>query len=119
MDADVPQRARVGELSRMYKLAFFVPPSHLEVVKAAVFAAGGGRIGDYDCCAWQVLGQGQFRPLDGSQPFIGQAGVVEQVEEWRVELVVADALIESVVTALKQSHPYETPAYEVWQLANF
>lgn len=103
----------------MYKLAFFVPPSHLEVVKAAVFAAGGGRIGDYDCCAWQVLGQGQFRPLGGSQPFIGQAGVVEQVEEWRVELVVADALIESVVTALKQSHPYETPAYEVWQLANF
>ncbi|GGU67754.1 NIF3 1 [Pseudomonas laurentiana] len=119
MDADVPQRPRVGELSPMYKLAFFVPPSHLEAVKAAVFAAGGGRIGDYDCCAWQVLGQGQFRPLDGSQPFIGQTGVVEQVEEWRVELVVADTLIESVVTALKQSHPYETPAYEVWQLANF
>ncbi|HWD34326.1 NGG1p interacting factor NIF3 [Pseudomonas caricapapayae] len=103
----------------MYKLAFFVPPSHVEVVKAAVFAAGGGRIGDYDCCAWQVLGQGQFRPLDGSQPFIGQSGVVEQVEEWRVELVVADELIHSVVAALKHSHPYETPAYEVWQLADF
>lgn len=103
----------------MYKLAFFVPPSHVEVVKTAVFAAGGGRIGDYDCCAWQVLGQGQFRPLDGSQPFIGRSGVVEQVEEWRVELVVADELIQSVVTALKQSHPYETPAYEVWQLADF
>jgi hypothetical protein len=103
----------------VYKLAFFVPPSHVEVVKAAVFAAGGGRIGDYDCCAWQVLGQGQFRPLDGSQPFIGQSGVVEQVEEWRVELVVADELIHSVVAALKHSHPYETPAYEVWQLADF
>ncbi|WP_264652233.1 YqfO family protein [Pseudomonas sp. JUb96] len=103
----------------MYKLAFFVPPSHVEEVKASVFAAGGGRIGDYDCCAWQVLGQGQFRPLDGSQPFIGQAGMVEQVEEWRVELVVADALIASVVAALKQSHPYETPAYEVWPLADF
>ncbi|MEE1869755.1 YqfO family protein [Pseudomonas auratipiscis] len=103
----------------MYKLAFFVPPSHVEVVKAAVFAAGGGRIGDYDCCAWQVLGQGQFRPLDGSQPFIGQTGVVEQVEEWRVELVVADELIQSVVAALKHSHPYQTPAYEVWQLASF
>ncbi|WP_342623117.1 YqfO family protein [Pseudomonas alkylphenolica] len=103
----------------MYKLAFFVPPSHVDVVKTAVFAAGGGRIGDYDCCAWQVLGQGQFRPLDGSQPFIGQSGVVEQVEEWRVELVVADELIKSVVAALKLSHPYETPAYEVWQLADF
>ncbi|CAK17070.1 NIF3 1 [Pseudomonas entomophila] len=103
----------------MYKLAFFVPDSHVEVVKAAVFAAGGGRIGDYDHCAWQTLGQGQFRPLDGSQPYIGQAGQVEVVEEWKVELVVADELIGEVVTALKQSHPYETPAYEVWQLLAF
>ena len=77
----------------MYKLAFFVPVSHVEVVKAAVFAAGGGRIGDYDHCAWQTLGQGQFRPLDGSQPFLGQTGQVEVVEEWKVELVVADASV--------------------------
>ncbi|MCY1434856.1 GTP cyclohydrolase 1 type 2 [compost metagenome] len=103
----------------MYKLAFFVPASHVEVVKAAVFAAGGGRIGDYDHCAWQTLGQGQFRPLDGSQPFLGQTGQVEVVEEWKVELVVADELIVQVVAALKQSHPYETPAYEVWRLAEF
>ncbi|MDZ3996042.1 NGG1p interacting factor NIF3 [Pseudomonas sp. Teo4] len=103
----------------MYKLAFFVPASHVEVVKAAVFAAGGGRIGDYDHCAWQTLGQGQFRPLDGSQPYIGQTGQVEVVEEWKVELVVSDDLIAQVVDALKQSHPYETPAYEVWRLAEF
>ncbi|MGE8469148.1 MAG: NGG1p interacting factor NIF3 [Pseudomonas putida] len=103
----------------MYKLAFFVPASHVDVVKAAVFAAGGGRIGDYDHCAWQTLGQGQFRPLDGSQPFLGQTGQVEVVEEWKVELVVADDLIAQVVAALKQSHPYETPAYEVWRLAEF
>jgi len=103
----------------VYKLAFFVPASHVDVVKAAVFAAGGGRIGDYDHCAWQTLGQGQFRPLDGSQPFLGQTGQVEVVEEWKVELVVADDLIAQVVAALKQSHPYETPAYEVWPLACF
>jgi hypothetical protein len=103
----------------VYKLSFFVPDSHVDVVKSAVFAAGGGRIGDYDHCAWQVLGIGQFRPLDGSQPFIGEAGQVEQVEEWKVELVVADELIRSVVAALKQSHPYETPAYEVWRLEDF
>nr|WP_282581579.1 YqfO family protein [Pseudomonas umsongensis] len=103
----------------VYKLAFFVPDSHVESVKSAVFAAGGGRIGAYDHCAWQVLGQGQFRPLDGSQPFIGEAGQVEQVEEWKVELVVADELILPVVEALKQSHPYETPAYEVWRLEDF
>ncbi|WP_273826375.1 YqfO family protein [Pseudomonas asplenii] len=103
----------------MYKLAFFVPPSHVEQVKSAVFAAGGGRIGAYDHCAWQVPGHGQFRPLDGSRPFLGQTGVVEQVDEWKVELVVDDSLIAAVVLALKQSHPYETPAYEVWRLADF
>ncbi|MCO8162260.1 YqfO family protein [Pseudomonas sp. 21LCFQ010] len=103
----------------MYKLAFFVPASHLEPVKAAVFAAGGGRIGGYDHCAWQTLGTGQFRPLDGSQPFIGQSGVVEQVAEWKVELVVADELMGATVAALKLSHPYETPAYEVWRLEDF
>ncbi|MGE8179601.1 NGG1p interacting factor NIF3 [Pseudomonas fluorescens] len=103
----------------MYKLSFFVPQSHVEVVKGAVFAAGGGRIGAYDHCSWQVLGLGQFRPLDGSQPFIGQAGLVEQVEEWKVELVVSDELMGAVVVALKQSHPYETPAYEVWRLEDF
>ena len=100
----------------MYKLAFFVPASHVEEVKAAVFAAGAGRIGSYDHCAWQVLGQGQFRPLDGSQPFIGESGQVEQVQEWKVEMVVADGLIRPAVAALKRSHPYETPAYDVWRL---
>jgi hypothetical protein len=100
----------------MYKLAFFVPPSHVEQVKNALFAAGAGRIGAYDCCSWQVLGQGQFRPLDGSQPFIGQAGEVEQVQEWKVELVVPDELIRHAVAALKNSHPYEVPAYDVWKL---
>ncbi|MDU8427762.1 YqfO family protein [Pseudomonas syringae pv. actinidifoliorum] len=103
----------------MYKLAFFVPSSHVDKVKNAVFAAGAGRIGAYDQCSWQVLGQGQFRPMDGSQPFIGQGGVVELVEEWKVELVVVDDLIQQVVLALKQSHPYETPAYEVWRLEDF
>ncbi|WP_296262066.1 MULTISPECIES: YqfO family protein [unclassified Pseudomonas] len=100
----------------MYKLAFFVPQSHVEQVKQALFAAGAGRIGAYDNCSWQVLGHGQFRPLDGSQPFIGQAGEIEYVEEWKVELVVADELIKPAVAALKSSHPYETPAYEVWKL---
>jgi len=103
----------------MYKLAFFVPSSHVDQVRSAVFAAGAGQIGAYDQCSWQVLGQGQFRPLDGSQPFLGQGGVVEQVEEWKVEMVVADELIHQAVVALKQSHPYETPAYEVWRLEDF
>jgi hypothetical protein len=97
----------------MYKLCFYVPQSHLEEVKSAVFAAGAGRIGNYDNCCWQVLGQGQFKPLDGSQPFLGQQGGVEAVDEYRVEMVCAPQYLEAVVAALLQSHPYETPAWDV------
>ena len=103
----------------MYKLCFFVPESHRDTVKQALFAAGAGKIGDYDCCAWQTLGEGQFRPLAGSQPFIGQADQIEVVAEWKVEMVCANELIQQAVNALKQAHPYEEPAYEVLRLADF
>lgn len=103
----------------MYKLSFFVPDENLEQVKAAVFATGAGRIGNYDCCCWQVLGQGQFRPLEGSDPHIGQQGNVETVEEWKVELVCSDELIRQAVDAMKSAHPYEEPAYDVWRLEEF
>lgn len=102
----------------MYKLCFYVPESHLEAVKATVLAAGGGRIGAYDSCCWQSLGQGQYRPLEGSQPFLGQTGRLERVAEWKVEMVVADERIHDAVKALKSSHPYETPAYDVWRLSD-
>src|SRR3546814_4409627 len=102
----------------MYKLCFYVPDSHLEAVKKAVFAAGAGRIGAYDSCCWQVLGQGQYRPLEGSQPFIGQTGQVQHVPEWKVELVVTDELIHDSVKAMKKAHPYETPAFDVWRLSD-
>ena len=102
----------------MYKLCFYVPESHLDAVKQAVFAAGGGRIGAYDSCCWQVLGQGQYRPLEGSAPYLGQQGQVQSVSEWKVELVVADELIHDSVKALKRTHPYETPAFEVWRLSD-
>jgi len=109
----------------MYKLVFFVPESHLEEVKLAVFASGAGRIGDYDQCCWQVKGQGQFRPLAGANPFIGdiaadaEAGALETVDEYRVELVCADELVRPVVAAMRKAHPYEEPAYDVWRLEEF
>jgi hypothetical protein len=103
----------------MHKLCFFVPGTHLESVKQAVFEAGAGNIGEYDSCCWQTLGQGQFRPSPASQPFIGQQGKLETVDEYRVEMVCADDRIEAAVLALKQAHPYEEPAYDVWQLADF
>lgn len=100
----------------MLKLIYFVPESHLELTKQAVFEAGAGGIGDYEQCAWQVKGLGQFKPVNGAQPFIGQVGELEQVEEWRVETIVPEDKAIEVARALKASHPYEQPAYEFIQL---
>mgnify|MGYP006394457633 CR=1 FL=1 len=103
----------------MYKLCYFVPESHLEQTKSALFESGAGRIGDYDQCAWQCLGTGQFRPLEGSDPFLGSHGAVETVAEYKVELVCEDELIRDAIRALRSSHPYEEPAFEVYRLEDF
>ncbi|PUA30608.1 MAG: NGG1p interacting factor NIF3 [Cellvibrio sp. 79] len=100
----------------MYKLVFFVPESHLEQVKTAVFSAGAGHVGNYDQCCWQVPGIGQFRPLAGANPYIGNNGQLETLSEYRVEMVCADEFIQIAVTALRAAHPYEEPAFDVWRL---
>ena len=101
----------------MYKFEFYVPVEHAEKVKSAMFAAGGGRIGDYDRCCWETLGTGQFRPLENADPFIGKTGEVETVQELKIEMVRDDHLIDAVVSALLEAHPYETPAYQYWRVS--
>lgn len=103
----------------MYKICFFVPPDYADIVKSALFSAGAGKIGDYDQCCWQTAGQGQFRALANSKPFIGEQGQLEVIEEYKVELVCDKPFIKSAITALKASHPYEEPAYEVYKLEDF
>lgn len=97
-----------------YKLVFFVPESHKEAVKSALFAKGAGQYQGYDCCAWETLGQGQFRPLEGSAPFIGQSNVIEKVAEYRVEMLCQSQDIKTILQTLIVCHPYEIPAYHVW-----
>ena len=97
----------------MYKLVFYVPESHLELVKQAIFAVGGGLYEGYDQCCWQVAGQGQFRPLDGSKPFIGQTAQVNTVDEFKVEMICSAENIMSATKALIHAHPYEQPAYQI------
>jgi len=103
----------------MYKLCFFVPESHLEEVKSALFEIGAGKIGQYDCCCWQVKGLGQFRPLSGSNPYVGELNGLTKEEEYKVEMVCDAFLIKDVVDVLKETHPYEVPAYEVYKLESF
>ncbi|MFG1497463.1 hypothetical protein ABMA57_12590 [Saccharospirillum sp. HFRX-1] len=97
----------------MHLLAVYVPQSHKDAVIEALARAGAGRIGDYEACAWSTLGQGQFRPLDGAQPHIGAVGELEQVAEYKVEMVCDDEVIPAVLAALVESHPYEEPAHHL------
>lgn len=95
----------------MYILVTYVPESHLEKVKDALFSVGCGCMGGYDSCCWQTEGTGQFRPLVGSDPFIGKRGELEYVKEYRIELALEDELVEAAREALLEAHPYEVPAY--------
>jgi hypothetical protein len=102
----------------MYKLTVYIPETHLERVKEALFAAGAGRYAAYDRCCWQVRGQGQFRPLPGSHPFLGKENAVEYVPEYRVEMICSDPDAPAVVAALRAAHPYEEPAFDFVRLAD-
>jgi len=106
-------------MTALYQVFFYVPESHKEEVKQAMFQAGAGKIGDYDQCSWEIIGTGQFRPLQNSNPFIGSQDCLEQVAEYRVEMVCEMTLLAAVIEAMKLSHPYEEPAYGVVQLAEF
>ena len=103
----------------MYKICVYVPENSVETVKQALFDAGAGRIGNYDSCCWQSNGTGQFRPLENSNPAIGSLNTIENVKETKIELVCTDKLVESAISAMKLSHPYEEPAYDVWKLVDF
>lgn len=100
----------------MYKLCFFIPETHVEQVKEVLFDKGAGRIGQYDHCSWQVLGEGQFRPLEGSNPFLGTQHIIERVAEYKVEMVCESSVIADVVKELIKAHPYQEPAYEVYEV---
>lgn len=97
----------------MYNLVCHVPASHLEVVKDALFSAGAGAMGGYSHCCWQVLGTGQFLPLEGSSPVLGSVGHLEHVQEYRVEMVVDEEHAVAAVEALLDAHPYEVPSYHL------
>ncbi len=100
----------------MYKLCFYVPETHLEKVKTALFAVGAGKYMAYDHCCWQVRGEGQFRPLKTSAPFIGTTDQLEKIQEFKVEMICSDAIIKPAVQCLLKIHPYEKPAYEAYKI---
>lgn len=100
------------------KLVVFVPEDAAAPVRAAIAEAGAGSIGDYDHCTFTTPGQGRFRPLEGADPAIGTVGEIAVVDEHRVEAVLPRRLRSAVVAAMVANHPYEEPAYDVFELAD-
>jgi hypothetical protein len=98
------------------KLIVFVPREALNAVREALFAAGAGRIGNYEHCSWYTEGTGTFLGGVGTSPSVGQAGREERVAELRLETVFPAELQDEVLAALRQAHPYEEPAFDVYEL---
>jgi hypothetical protein len=99
------------------KLVVFVPESALDTVRDALFAAGAGRVGEYERCSWYTAGTGTFMGGESSDPAIGEAGREEHVPELRLETVFPADQQREVLAALQNAHPYEEPAYDVYELA--
>jgi hypothetical protein len=98
------------------KLVVFVPREALDRVRTALFEAGAGKIGNYTHCSWYAAGTGTFLPQEGSSPMIGQPGREQRVSELRLETVFPEELQDEVVRALREAHPYEEPAFDIYPL---
>ena len=98
-----------------YHIICYVPQGYVDSVKRAMFDAGAGRFEGYRDCCWQTSGNGQFVPEESASPFIGSMGNVETVEEIKLEMFCQSDCIEGVIAALNSAHPYEVPAYGVYE----
>jgi hypothetical protein len=98
------------------KLVVFVPRAALDDVRDALFAAGAGRIGDYERCSWYTQGTGTFRGGEGTSPSVGESGREQRVAELRLETVFPEERQDEVLAALRRAHPYEEPAFDVYEL---
>lgn len=102
----------------MKKIVVYVPLTHADQVREAIGKAGGGKLGNYSSCSFSTRGLGRFKPEVGANPHIGSVGQMEVVEEERIEISVEDSLVREVVDAIKEVHPYEEVALDIYNLEN-
>ncbi len=100
------------------KLVTFCPIDHADKVRAALFEAGAGHIGDYDCCSFNLEGRGSFRAGEGANPFVGNISELHYEKEERIETIFPVHLQQEILRAMKDAHPYEEVAYDVYVLDN-
>lgn len=99
-----------------FKLVVFVPPEHGDRLREALSGAGAGRIGNYRQCSFSAVGEGTFLGEANSRPTIGKRGRLERVVELRMEMVCPAAKVGEVIAALRRTHPYEEPAFDLQRL---
>jgi len=112
------RRVLMPKSGTMRLLVTYAPHAHAAAVREALWAAGAGRIGNYDRCSFNVEGYGTFRPLEGADPFVGRPGTDRTEAETRISVVFPAHLAGAVESALLAAHPYEEPAYEIYRLEN-
>lgn len=103
----------ISPTDQLFTLACYVPKSHRQQVADAIFSAGGGELGEYQNCCFDMLGQGSFLPKSNAQPFIGEANKPEEVEEVKLEIAVENSKLPAAISAMLAVHPYQQPAYQV------
>jgi len=100
------------------QLAVYCPVSDTEKVKEALFQAGAGDIGNYDECSFSTKGEGTFRANEGCDPHIGNIGERHTEKEEKIEVIFLKYKENTIISTLKQAHPYEQVAYQIYILDN-
>ncbi len=100
------------------KIVIFVPETHTDIVREAMGKAGAGKIGNYSYCSFSSKGVGRFKPEDGANPHIGEVGKFEEVAEERIETVCSREKLQEVISAIKEVHPYDEVAMDIYPLEN-
>lgn len=103
---------------KFVKIVVFVPTSHADLIREVLAKSGCGHIGNYDNCSFSSKGVGRFRGLEGTKPAIGESGKIEEVEEERIETICESEKVKGVLEAIKEVHPYEEPAVDIYPLLN-
>lgn len=108
--------ASIGNCMSKLKIVTFVPLEHAEKVRDALGKSGAGVIGEYSFCSYSVTGVGRFIPSPNARPHIGELNKLEAVKEERIEVVCTRSDAKQVIAAMKQAHPYEEVAFDIYPL---
>ena len=101
-------------MEKKYKIVVYVPEENSEKLREAMGNAGAGKIGNYTHCTFTLKGTGRFKPEEGANPTIGEVGKLEEVEEVRIETVCSEDKLQAVLKAIRENHPYEEPATDIY-----